>query len=93
MVSNLPSHSIAPGIPNDVKLLSVNSSQLYLTWQDPRDPNGVILRYFVTWKKVRNDRGEEVSDSVSKQGATKGNVNSFTIRDLGECAWSLECPS
>ena len=76
----------APGKPDDVKLLSIHSSQLHLTWQKPQNPNGIIRGYVVTWKKVLNDWNETVNGALEHR-TTEGNVNSFTIRELGESSF------
>jgi flagellar basal body rod protein FlgC len=80
------SFSLAPGKPDDVKLLSINSSQLLLTWQKPQNPNGIIRGYVVTWEKVVNDWNETVNGTLEHR-TTEGNVNSFTIRELGESSF------
>ncbi len=74
---------IEPGVPDNVKLSSVSYSELNLTWEKPKDPNGIILGYVVTWKKVSDDRAETFLGNLTKQ-TTESNVTSFVIKRLGE---------
>ena len=39
---------IAPSKPTNVELIPVNSSSLYLSWEPPSQPNGVIIDYNYT---------------------------------------------
>ena len=57
-------------------------------WQVPQDPNGIIQGYVVTWKKVKNDKGEN-DERALERWTTKGYASSFTIRGLGKCAYLL----
>ncbi len=78
---------IDPGVPSNVTLSSISSSQFNLTWQKPMDPNGIILGYVVKWKMVLNDRGEKVEGNL-KQKTSEANVTRFVLQDLGECVVS-----
>ncbi|CAB4034804.1 Transposon Ty3-G Gag-Pol poly, partial [Paramuricea clavata] len=72
-----------PGKPGNVQLERISSTELYLTWTSPSDPNGVIIGYRIVWSILRDDKNMSVSNSVSKtEIINNGNAASFRIDKL-----------
>ena len=74
---------LAPGVPENVQLVSISHSQLRLSWQPPSNPNGIITGYSVTWKMVSNDRETQVNGTLSQEDIPATN-SSFVINSLSE---------
>ncbi|XP_046863649.1 phosphatidylinositol phosphatase PTPRQ-like isoform X3 [Xenia sp. Carnegie-2017] len=68
-----------PGAPVNVTLQRSSSSVLNLTWETPRDPNGIIRGYYILWCKVINDKNETVPMNRNSTNTTK---TSFSISNL-----------
>lgn len=60
-----------------------SATELHLTWAPPSDPNGVITAYFVTWRKVKDDKNNSVV-GVLKQDKLQASARSLSIKNLGE---------
>ncbi|CAB4035820.1 phosphatidylinositol phosphatase PTPRQ [Paramuricea clavata] len=72
-----------PGKPGSVQLERISSTELYLTWTSPSDPNGVIIGYRIVWSILRDDKNMSVSNSVSKtEIINNGSTASFGIDKL-----------
>ncbi|CAB4016473.1 phosphatidylinositol phosphatase PTPRQ, partial [Paramuricea clavata] len=73
----------SPGKPGNVQLERISSTELYLTWTSPSDPNGVIIGYRIVWSILRDDKNMSVSNSVSKtEIINNGSTVSFRIDKL-----------
>ncbi|XP_046841964.1 titin-like isoform X3 [Xenia sp. Carnegie-2017] len=68
-----------PGAPVNVTLQRSSSTVLNLTWEIPRDPNGIIRGYYVSWSKVLNDKNETVPMNRNSTNTTN---TSFSISNL-----------
>ena len=64
-------------------VVSISYSQLYLTWSPPKNPNGIIIGYNVTWIMVSNDKLENVSGVLKVQKLSR-ETSSHEIQDLGK---------
>ena len=73
---------LVPGVPDNVQLMQSSATQLSLTWARPLDPNGVISGYFVTWKKIKDDKNKTV-DPASNQTTLGAETRSFLVENLG----------
>ena len=65
-----------------VELLRISFSQLRLTWQAPKDLNG-ITGFNVTWKMVSNDKQQSVNGFLNQMSLPKENT-SYVINNLGK---------
>ena len=68
-------------------LVNISASELNVTWNEPRDPNGEINGYHLSWTMKRNDRNESVQGHVHGiyQKAVDGqSSSSYTITELSK---------
>ena len=72
-----------PGVPENVSLIPVSSSQLRLSWKAPSNKNGVISGYYITWRIVRNDTNHTV-DGKLRTMKVSSNTTSYYISELGK---------
>ncbi|XP_028413458.1 titin-like isoform X2 [Dendronephthya gigantea] len=71
-----------PSAPTNVKIISVSSSQLNITWQPPADPNGVITGYYITWRMIKNDLNQSVSVLTRISSALSAKTRMHSIQNL-----------
>jgi hypothetical protein len=73
----------APGPPGRVELFSISRSQLHLTWRAPEKPNGIITAYNVTWRRISNDKKQNVDGNLN-QTRLSNDQTSYIIGYLGK---------
>ncbi|XP_013785359.1 uncharacterized protein LOC106469414 [Limulus polyphemus] len=67
----------APSVPQEVKVVDVNSSAIHLTWKTPAKPNGIIMNYVVHYRNF----SQEVIASHDKESYSLvlgNNIESYT---------------
>jgi hypothetical protein len=84
--SNLISFSflLAPSAPRSVLASNDSSTRLNITWDEPEKFNGVLTRYTVYYKLVRDDNDVEVTGKNWMSINVMTTQTSVTLRDLGE---------
>ncbi|CAB4012554.1 Down syndrome cell adhesion molecule Dscam2, partial [Paramuricea clavata] len=70
-----------PGVPINVSLIPILSTQLEVSWEIPCDQNGIILSYYITWRIVRNDTNHIV-DGKLETAKEEVDTKSFIISNL-----------
>ena len=66
-----------------MKLVSISYSQLNLTWSPPKNPNGIIIGYKVTWRMVSNDKLMSVFGNLNISNRSP-EARSYLIEYLGK---------
>ena len=79
---------LEPGVPESVSLISISFSGLRLSWKPPKDTNGVISGYYITWRIVRNDTNHTVDGKLITTTVNE-NTMSYNISGLGKCLQPL----
>ena len=76
-------YNLGPTKPLAVNAVNVSSTELRVTWMEPKRRNGIFTGYTIYYRLVKNDKNVNVADN-SNTVSKNTTQTSFNVSGLGK---------
>ena len=81
---NIGNFFLVPTEPLNLRAVNASSRQLNVSWSEPERRNGILIRYTIYYKLLRNDNNKIVSGTSWEKEEIANNKTSVPLRNLGK---------